>query len=74
MIIPFDLNEFNLQDDSHVSNDILAFSAEEMDDVYDVPRKPNGSQTLRKSNSRVSSNGKLRLRLDFKKFISFEIK
>ena len=52
-----------IQDDSQVSNDVVAFSSEDVDDMYDVPRKPNGV-TLRKSNSRVSSNGKLRLRVE----------
>ena len=48
-----------------MSNDVIAFSSEDLDDLYDVPRKPNGgSVTLRKSNSRVSSNGKLRLRVE----------
>ena len=46
-----------------MSNDVVAFSSEDVDDVYDVPRKANGV-TLRKSNSRVSSNGKLRLRVE----------
>jgi hypothetical protein len=46
-----------------VSNDVVAFSSEDVDDVYDVPRKANGV-SLRKSNSRVSSNGKLRLRVE----------
>jgi hypothetical protein len=49
-----------LQDDSQVSNDVIAFSSEDIDDMYDVPRKPN----IKKSNSRVSSNGKLRLRVE----------
>ena len=43
-----------------MSNDVIAFSSEDIDDMYDVPRKPN----LKKSNSRVSSNGKLRLRVE----------
>ncbi len=46
-----------------MSNDVVAFSSEDVDDVYDVPRKANGV-SLRKSNSRVSSNGKLRLRVE----------
>jgi hypothetical protein len=46
-----------------VSNDVVAVSSEDVDDVYDVPRKANGV-SLRKSNSRVSSNGKLRLRVE----------
>jgi hypothetical protein len=49
-----------IQDDSQVSNEVVAFSSEDVDDLYDVPRKPN----IRKSNSRVSSNGKLRLRVE----------
>ena len=43
-----------------MSNDVIAFSSEDVDDMYDVPRKPN----IKKSNSRVSSNGKLRLRVE----------